>query len=238
MYVGKHSYKYEGPGDWIARNSDVILSAMMVVFLMAVFVLGVRVWSVTHPVVKTVTVTEPAKPKPTADKDRIIREMVMLIRKDKPDMDDVHVASIAGNVWGEFDGGWDSLEQGRANTSPNVKDNDAVKNWADEHGTGIGVLQWTGSRADELIGKAKSMNRLWSDPEVQVGFLLDEVNDQSKWTGGSEDWEKANTVNTATNLMLERFVKPQDPNQSRAKRINGALDVYKGIENGSMINNQ
>lgn len=234
MHMGRHARKEKGLRGAVYMHSDSIIVVLMVLIMMIVTVIGMKAWYTMHPVVKTVTVTVKAKPTPRADEDKTIRELVRSLKKDRPDLDDVHVASIAGNVWGESNGDWNSIELGRSNTTPDLNDNSSVRKWAESNGTGIGVLQWTDSRMKELVDMADSSHEKWSDPDVQTRFLIHELDDQSKWTGGNDGWVKANDVKTATNTMLDDFVRPSDPDQSRIKRINGALDVYKALQNGTI----
>lgn len=232
--MGRHVRKEEGLRGVIYRCSDSIIIVLMIIFMMIITVVGMKTWYAMHPVVKTVTVTVKAEPAPRADENKTIRELVRYLKRDRPDLDDVHVASIAGNVWGESNGGWNSIESGRSNTTPDLNDNSSVRKWAESNGTGIGVLQWTDSRMKELIDMADSSHEKWSDPDVQTRFLVSELDDKSKWTGSNDEWKKAGDVKTATNAMLDDFVRPADPDQSRSKRMNGALDVYKALQNGTI----
>lgn len=75
-------------------------------------------------------------------------------------LDPLHVAAIMGNMYGES-----SMDPGKAETG----------------GSGIGICQWSGSRADALRSYASSLGKDWSDLATQLDFLWD--HDTRRYTG-------------------------------------------------------
>lgn len=76
-------------------------------------------------------------------------------------LDELHTAAIMGNMYGE---------SGMDPTS------------AESGGTGIGICQWSGTRASNLRTYAASQGKNWTDLSVQLDFFWNQDIWQSEWS--------------------------------------------------------
>ena len=81
-------------------------------------------------------------------------------------LDDVQVAAIMGNMYGESGMNAGSEEGGGTNAN------------------GIGLCQWTNGRHTNLVNYAKSVGKSWTDVAVQLDFFWDHDKWQSNWWSG------------------------------------------------------
>jgi hypothetical protein len=91
---------------------------------------------------------------------------------------------------------------------------------------GYGLVQWCGSRADDLANKYKcgrncSLNQ-------QLSFLKSEL--QSTYSGMVSEMNAARTAGDAANIFMRQFEKPRDPNAEEPGRRKLAEEVYKTIK--------
>lgn len=109
----------------------------------------------------------------------------------------------------------------------------------------IGLIQWTGGRKHQLINLAGNRRSEWQDINVQIEFLLQELNvgGQWKWTNYSarkypssdhislEEFKKLDNPEYATEVFQANFVRPNfeksnlDYRKSMARKY---FDLYTG----------
>ena len=81
-------------------------------------------------------------------------------------LDDVQIAAIMGNMYGESGMNAGSEEGGGTNAN------------------GIGLCQWTNGRHSSLVSYANSVGKSWTDVGVQLDFFWDHDKWQSNWWSG------------------------------------------------------
>lgn len=81
-------------------------------------------------------------------------------------LDDVQIAAIMGNMYGESGMNAGSEEGGGTNAN------------------GIGLCQWTNGRHTNLVNYANSVGKSWTDVGVQLDFFWDHDKWQSNWWSG------------------------------------------------------
>lgn len=81
-------------------------------------------------------------------------------------LNDVQIAAIMGNMYGESGMNAGSEEGGGANAN------------------GIGLCQWTNGRHTNLVNYANSVGKSWTDVGVQLDFFWDHDKWQSNWWSG------------------------------------------------------
>lgn len=94
-----------------------------------------------------------------------------------------------------------------------------------DNGTSIGMAQWHKQRADNLKEFAKKRKTDWKDFDTQLEFLWNELN--TDYVGVLNQLKFAKSVDNATDIFLERFERPADPDLSRQKRRNFAKSLLK-----------
>ncbi|MDI9472520.1 MAG: SH3 domain-containing protein [Tissierellia bacterium] len=106
---------------------------------------------------------------------------------------------------------------------------DAVENTASNPGEGIGLLQWSFSRKEQLIAFAEAMGRPWSDIEVQLEFLEFEMNGEEGrvFPGGAEGFKTLTTVEEAVSQFCWLFERPAVNYARFAGRISGGRGYYE-----------
>lgn len=218
--------------------------AVLVVLALIVGVVGgafaARAWYHANPVTVTVTRTRTVD-RPMPSDSKAMRAFAVELKRQRPDLDDADAAAILGNVWGESKGEPAALENGASTPPANAAD-DAIGKWA-AAGHGIGALQWTGERATALIARAQAAHEGWRSVDIQVAFLLTEMDDAGMWrqpmpdgmvgidgADGLAAFRSAGDVRTATSAMLRGFVRPADPAASEHARLIGALSMYTWLQ--------
>lgn len=112
-------------------------------------------------------------------------------------------------------------------------------------GAGFGLIQWTGGRRDKIVAYAKNHNKDVNSVDLQVEYLLKELDPNSgtcAWSGtfGSlygvgpytrKDWTDAKKVDIATKVYCTGFERPAVSayNSSIQKRITAAEGYYKSF---------
>ncbi len=103
-------------------------------------------------------------------------------------------------------------------------------------GAGIGLCQWTGPRRTKLEEFAASRNTSWTDENLQIEFLLGELNPYGGADGFAEyqflsyngytpsDFFNATTVEQATIAFCWTFERPSDPHMT--ERLSEAQKYY------------
>lgn len=197
-------------------------------------VAGTTFWYKDHPIIHTSVEYKVAKPPETADRIASIRALAKELEANG--YNDIQIAAIAGNIYGESYGDSEALEAGKSTAMPDKDDMDAVRAWAHANNAGIGMLQWTADRMDSLLDYAKTdkAHRKWYDPALQTDYLLTELESDSYWTKYKDGFWNATSVTDATKAMEEGFVRPLDPQKSYKRRAKAALQVWSAMQLGEL----
>lgn len=123
-------------------------------------------------------------------------------------------------------------------------------------GTGIGLIQWSFGRADQLRKYAKHKGTKWQDEDTQIEFLVTEISGQGPakgyatqrkkgWIGNErvvgtyKQWANAKTIEDATLAFMRYFESPASKStynqdgtwgESRLKRAKKYLKEFQGRE--------
>lgn len=157
-----------------------------------------------------------------------IKEKVWFALKDLGYSDEV-VAGAMGNI---------DYESGGFNAGA-----------VEKAGTGIGLIQWSFGRADQLRAYAQSKGVDWKDEDTQIEFLIAEISGQgpaasfaTKRTSGfigdekikstSSQWANSTTVEDATLHFMRFFESPAKKASytERLKRAKNYYNQFKGME--------
>lgn len=100
-------------------------------------------------------------------------------------------------------------------------------------GEGIGLIQWSFGRRDQLENYAASLGKHWSDVDVQLDFLLMELtpggsqyaNFQFIPSSAYEQWKNASTAEEAARIFSEAFERPGTPMMEN--RVHWAYVYYE-----------
>lgn len=109
-----------------------------------------------------------------------------------------------------------------------------------ENNGGIGLAQWTGGRNTQLKAYAASKGKEWKDGQIQVEFLIGELNRVGdavpytdyqffgKYVAYAEQWKSAGNLDDATKYFCLSFERCSEENYygSITKRIKAAQDYY------------
>lgn len=209
--------------------TPVLLAVCLAVTPAACVGFASTMWWKNHPVVveKVKTVVREVAPKTAADDEDI---MVVAHSLVDAGYTDLQASAVCGNLWAESHGQADALERGVSDEAPTDKTNSAVRQWATDHAGGIGLMQWTGARATQLLDWMDANGRDWRDASAQAEFLKQELNDSSQWTADKEAWLDAVDVKTAASVIEDDFVRPADPDSTRGERTKAALAVYSALQ--------
>ena len=97
---------------------------------------------------------------------------------------DISACAVIGNMYGESGVRTSALENG---------------------GGGHGLCQWTGGRWNNLQEFAKSQGKPWTDIEVQIDFLVKELDSMKM-----DAFWGAETVEEATEIFMRKFERPAE----------------------------
>lgn len=256
---------YESPDDAVGHDGSsghvgrrIITGVMLALFAFGGMYASYRIgtWQRDAPVVHTITKTV-MEPRPMDDA-RMSAFVDILERKAAAEgYDTVHIAAIAGVVYGESKGDATALERTDGSTpegdagckvqpdGPSTGcGNGVIRTWVRSGAHGIGLLQWTGSRAVDYLDYADGNNAKWDDMETQVDWLLRELEDGNAWrnpiddeghvgvdgNAGMKAFHDAGDVATATKTMLFGFVRPAEPMRSYPMRLRAGLDAYDWMQ--------
>jgi hypothetical protein len=123
----------------------------------------------------------------------------------------VQVAAIMGNMYSE------------SGLNPTAQEPD---------GSGYGLAQWSSpGRKQGLANYASSQGKPESDPTVQVGYLLQEYNNQFAPLFKGTDFATGTDIAAATTSWMDIFESPlvqtgTDPSALNSKRIPAAVKIY------------
>ncbi|WP_239740260.1 phage tail tape measure protein [Mammaliicoccus sp. P-M59] len=98
-------------------------------------------------------------------------------------------------------------------------------------GTGIGLVQWSFQRANNLKAYAKSRGKAWTDLQTQLDFLWHELNTSE--IAALNALKKATSVTSASNIFQQKFeragVVAQGQRNAAAKKY---YNQFKGMSGG------
>lgn len=112
-------------------------------------------------------------------------------------------------------------------------------------GTGIGLVQWSFARANNLKAYAKSRGKAWTDLQTQLDFLWHELNTSE--ISALNALKKATSATSASNIFQQKFeragVVAQGQRNSAAnkyynqfKGMSGSGGIVKGTAGSSVVN--
>lgn len=242
------------------KAGRAILIIMLIVFIIGCMFTSFKIGGFTrdkyyhdNPIIQKVTNTI-INPTPM-DRETMQSLVKTLQSLDGSKTDNVHIAAIAGVIYGESKGDSTALERTDGSKPENCEvddttgssrncGNDVIMKWVQSGTHGIGILQWTGDRAVKYLNYANSNGSKWDDLNTQVNYLLIELNDVNQWReplddngnvgingqAGLDRFNNANDVSTASKSLLLGFVRPAKPNDSYWMRLRAALDAYNWIQ--------
>lgn len=112
-------------------------------------------------------------------------------------------------------------------------------------GTGIGLVQWSFARANNLKAYAKSRGKAWTDLQTQLDFLWHELNTSE--ISALNALKKATSVTSASNIFQQKFeragVVAQGQRNAAAKKyynqfkgMSGSGGIVQGTAGTSVVN--
>lgn len=112
-------------------------------------------------------------------------------------------------------------------------------------GTGIGLVQWSFQRANNLKAYAKSRGKAWTDLQTQLDFLWHELNTSE--IAALNALKKATSATSASNIFQQKFeragVVAQGQRNAAAKKyynqfkgMSGSGGIVKGSAGSSIVN--
>ncbi len=112
-------------------------------------------------------------------------------------------------------------------------------------GTGIGLVQWSFARANNLKAYAKSRGKAWTDLQTQLDFLWHELNTSE--IAALNALKKATSVTSASNIFQQKFeragVVAQGQRNAAAKKyynqfkgMSGSGGIVQGTAGTSVVN--
>ncbi|QSN68396.1 phage tail tape measure protein [Mammaliicoccus sciuri] len=112
-------------------------------------------------------------------------------------------------------------------------------------GTGIGLVQWSFARANNLKAYAKSRGKAWTDLQTQLDFLWHELNTSE--ISALNALKKATTATSASNIFQQKFeragVVAQGQRNAAAKKyynqfkgMSGSGGIVQGTAGSSVVN--
>ena len=99
---------------------------------------------------------------------------------------------------------------------------------------GLGLVQWTGSRAGSLISYASSKGGEWTTPSIQIDFMMDEINNTYSKSSSYDVWKNATTVEEAASAWYKMYESGGKnlTGEEKTKRVGYATTYYQKITNG------
>lgn len=112
-------------------------------------------------------------------------------------------------------------------------------------GTGIGLVQWSFARANNLKAYAKSRGKAWTDLQTQLDFLWHELNTSE--ISALNALKRATSVTSASNIFQQKFeragVVAQGQRNAAAKKyynqfkgMSGSGGIVQGTAGSSVVN--
>lgn len=112
-------------------------------------------------------------------------------------------------------------------------------------GTGIGLVQWSFARANNLKAYAKSRGKAWTDLQTQLDFLWHELNTSE--ISALNALKKATSASSASNIFQQKFeragVVAQGQRNAAAKKyynqfkgMSGSGGIVQGTAGSSVVN--
>ena len=122
---------------------------------------------------------------------------------------------------------------GAAGIMGNLQQESSMNPSAEESGgTGIGLVQWSFGRADNLRRFAAAQNKPWQDLGVQLDFLMSEIN--GGYQGMWEQLKSVQDVNEAVAIFHNQFERSADKSMDR--RNGYAQQYYNNLQGVQLAN--
>lgn len=118
---------------------------------------------------------------------------------------DIQVAGIIGNLYQES-----GLNPARV----------------ESNGEGIGLVQWSFGRKQNLINYASSKGKDWSDLESQLEFLVDELDSKQFYNPYKDTFMNPYSVSEATEAFCFGFERPNKAKANLDFRVEKAWKAY------------
>ena len=118
---------------------------------------------------------------------------------------DIQVAGIIGNLYQES-----GLNPARV----------------ESNGEGIGLVQWSFGRKQNLINYASSKGVDWSDLETQLEFLVDELDSKQFYQPYKDSFMNPYSVSEATEAFCFGFERPNKAKANLDFRVEKAWEAY------------
>lgn len=118
---------------------------------------------------------------------------------------DIQVAGVIGNLYQES-----GLNPARV----------------ESNGEGIGLVQWSFGRKQNLINYASSKGKDWTDLESQLEFLVSELDSKQFYQPYKDTFENPYSVNEATEAFCFGFERPNKAKANLSFRQEKAWEAY------------
>ena len=118
---------------------------------------------------------------------------------------DIQVAGIIGNLYQES-----GLNPARV----------------ESNGEGIGLVQWSFGRKQNLINYASSKGKDWTDLESQLEFLVSELDSKQFYQPYKDTFENPYSVSEATEAFCFGFERPNKAKANLDFRVEKAWEAY------------
>lgn len=134
----------------------------------------------------------------------------------------IEIAGILGNFQKESSVTFAKIQGG----STEKKSNSSMRSYLASNGGGIGLAQWTGTRATSLIDYAEDNDLNWYDGEAQIGMLVKEL--AGSYSSVKSNMEDADSVKDAADIFHNQYEVSADTDLSA--RENYAEEWYDRLE--------
>lgn len=151
-------------------------------------------------------------------------------------------AGLIGNMIHESAGLRPYVRQGNANDTT-LMSNSEVRQWristsgsATGSNAAIGMIQWDGARAEQLIKFAESNNTEWYEFDLQMEFLANEMNtgyEAQQIRGNSSLISSTGSVDTYTVGFQNSFFRPNAALAYTDRRLAAAIEFLEYFEEGA-----
>lgn len=96
----------------------------------------------------------------------------------------------------------------------------------ESNGEGIGLVQWSFGRKQNLINYASSKGVDWSDLETQLEFLVSELDSKQFYNPYKDTFENPYSVSEATEAFCFGFERPNKAKANLDFRVEKAWEAY------------
>lgn len=150
-------------------------------------------------------------------------------------MNKIQAAAFVGNWWLESGLNPSASQQGQFNSNSSNQD---LLDFGSSNGYGVGLVQWDGGRRLALARYAEEQNKNWNDIEVQLNFVIKELNDSYSKKMKDDGFNDANkTLDELVDIVNKRYEVSGDRDyegdeaktEIRNKRVNYANEAFNNF---------